>query len=251
MDNTENLAQGTGSQRISPAPVFSAARSLHLTPAQRVYAAFKRLLDILLSAVALILLSPLLLLTALAVRLDSKGPAIFRQKRVGKDGKVFRVYKFRSMSTEAPKNVATAELKNATEYITRVGKVLRRTSLDELPQLWNVLRGDMSLVGPRPLVVTEAYTHQLRHSFGVYQLRPGITGLAQTNGRDLVDDDKKVAMDREYLCHFSLWQDLKILFMTVYVVFTRKNYAEGDEVSAPSVTTSPAQEEPISQKRVS
>ena len=103
MDNTENLAQGTDSQRLSPAPAFSAARSPRLTPAQRVYAAFKRLLDILLSAVALILLCPLLLLTALAVRLDSRGPAIFRQKRVGKDGKVFCVYKFRSMSTEAPK----------------------------------------------------------------------------------------------------------------------------------------------------
>ncbi|MBO1678664.1 sugar transferase [Bittarella massiliensis] len=248
MNNTENLAQESGLQGIPSAPVFSATQSLRLTPAARVYAAIKRLLDVLLSAVALVLLSPLLLLTALAVKLDSRGPAIFRQKRVGKDGKVFCVYKFRSMSTEAPKNVATAELKNATEYITGVGKVLRRTSLDELPQLWNVLRGDMSLVGPRPLVVTEAYTHQLRHRFGVYQLRPGITGLAQTNGRDLVDDDKKVAMDCEYLRHFSLWQDLKILFMTVYVVFTRKNYAEGDEVAA---SDTPAQEESVSQKRVS
>ena len=189
MDSTENLAQESGLQGIPSAPVFSATQSLRLTPAARVYAAIKRLLDILLSAVALVLLSPLLLLTALAVKLDSRGPAIFRQKRVGKDGKVFCVYKFRSMSTEAPKNVATAELKNATEYITGVGKVLRRTSLDELPQLWNVLRGDMSLVGPRPLVVTEAYTHQLRHSFGDYRpcpdQRPRPGGRRQKGGHGL------------------------------------------------------------------
>ena len=250
MDNTGNLARGTGSRERS-APDFSAAEAYRLSPVQRVYAVCKRLLDILLSALALVLLSPVLLLVALAVRLDSEGPAIFRQKRVGKGGRVFWVYKFRSMSTKAPKNVATAELKNATEYITGVGKVLRRTSLDELPQLWNVLRGEMSLVGPRPLVVTEVYTHRCRQEQGVYQLRPGITGLAQTNGRDLVDDDKKVALDCEYLHRFSLWQDLRILFTTVYVVFTRKNYAEGDEVAANPPAPIAVAEEPVSQKRVS
>lgn len=201
-----------------------------LTRAQRVYNHIKRVLDIFLALIAVIILSPVLTICAIAIKCDSKGPAIFKQNRIGRGGKAFRVYKFRTMRTDAPSNVATSEMKDANSYITKVGTFLRKTSLDELPQFFNVLKGDMSLIGPRPLVETETEIHEKRKQCGIYSLRPGVTGLAQVSGRDLVSIDEKVQYDREYLETFSLFTDIKIIFRTVGVVLFHKYYAEGSDL---------------------
>ena len=146
---------------------------------------------------------------------------------MGKGGKIFCVYKFRTMYTHTPSNVATAEFKSVENYITKVGKILRVTSLDELPQLVNVLKGEMSLIGPRPLILAEKDIHAQRLENGVYLMRPGITGYAQINGRDFVSTLSKVELDTEYLHEFSFWLDVQILFKTAVVVFLRKDYQEG------------------------
>lgn len=187
---------------------------------KRIYLAVKRLFDILASLVAgALLLLPLLVIGAL-VWLESEGPAIFRQERIGKDGKVFTIYKFRTMKISAPRDVATAALENADQYITHMGAFLRRTSIDELPQLWNVLRGDMSLVGYRPLCVTETEVNAKREKLGVFAVRPGITGLAQVNGRNNITDEEKVRLDARYVRECSLKMDLICLVKTVMTVIT-------------------------------
>lgn len=202
-------------------------QSYAFTSRQQVYFIIKRGLDVILSLLFLVILSPIFLVCTLAVKLESSGPAIFRQERMGRGGNPFRVYKFRTMYTHTPNNVATSQFKGVDHYITRVGKFFRATSLDELPQLVNVLKGEMSLVGPRPLILSEEEVHAQRWENGVYLLRPGVTGYAQVNGRDLVTEESKVILDTEYLHRFSLWLDLKILFKTVAVVFLRKDYQEG------------------------
>ena len=180
------------------------------------YSFFKRLLDIVLSLTALIVLAPLLLVLALLVKLDSPGPALFKQKRVGRNEKLFDIYKFRSMYTSAPRDVATSELQNAESHITRVGRVLRKTSLDELPQLFNVLKGEMSLIGPRPLVPNEKDIHELRREKGAYRVRPGITGWAQVNGwRGDTSIEERIKCDIFYIENWTFLLDIKILFMTV------------------------------------
>ena len=191
------------------------------------YSFFKRLLDIVLSLTALIVLAPLLLVLALLVKLDSPGPALFKQKRVGRNEKLFDIYKFRSMYTSAPRDVATSELQNAESHITRVGRVLRKTSLDELPQLFNVLKGEMSLIGPRPLVPNEKDIHELRREKGAYRVRPGITGWAQVNGRDCVLPVDKARLDGYYADHMSFGLDVKIIFFSVICVLTARGVREG------------------------
>jgi len=174
----------------------------------------KRLLDLLLSGLLLCFLwLPMLIIGAL-IRLDSRGGAIFRQLRVGREGKVFVCYKFRTMYTDAPADLATSEFEDAHRYITPVGRILRRTSLDELPQLWNVWKGDMSLVGPRPLIPRETDIHEWRRRCGVYAVRPGMTGLAQVRGRDRLPDPEKARWDARYVRSMSLWGDLSILWQT-------------------------------------
>ncbi len=200
------------------------------------YLGVKRFLDVLLGGVLLLALSPVLLVCAAAVRLDSKGPVLFRQQRVGRKGKLFWVYKFRTMYVQAPANLATAQMTDSRRYITRVGRVLRRASLDELPQLLNVLAGDMSLVGPRPLIPAEERVHTWRRQYGVYAVRPGITGLAQVKGRDNLSDWQKIRWDRLYVQRVSLAMDFRVLAATVAVVVTHRHYAEGGQtVQAPSV----------------
>lgn len=191
------------------------------------YSFFKRLLDIVLSLTALIVLAPLLLVLALLVKLDSPGPAFFKQKRVGRNEKLFDIYKFRSMYTSAPRDVATSELQNAESHITRVGRVLRKTSLDELPQLFNVLKGEMSLIGPRPLVPNEKDIHELRREKGAYRVRPGITGWAQVNGRDCVLPVDKARLDGYYADHMSFGLDVKIIIFSVICVLTARGVREG------------------------
>lgn len=193
------------------------------------YRFFKRLLDIILAFFAIIILSPFLLIMSLLVLIDSGSPVIFKQNRVGMDGKLFLIYKFRTMRTDAPSVTATKDLEDPYRYITRIGRFLRKTSLDELPQLFNVIKGDMSLIGPRPLIENEGEIHVLRHEAGVYSVRPGLTGWAQVNGRDNVPDEEKVAYDKEYSDKFSFGFDLKIIFKTIAVVFKRDGYAEGKQ----------------------
>ncbi len=163
------------------------------------------------------------------VTASSRGPAIFSQQRIGRNGKPFKCYKFRTMRKDAPHNCATPDLVDADKYITPLGKVLRKTSLDELPQLFNVLKGDMSFIGPRPLIPEESDIHEERMKRSVYLLRPGISGLAQINGRDRVDADTKVKYDEEYLRNISFCLDAKIVFRTFFGVLKGNDIVEGKE----------------------
>jgi len=179
----------------------------------------KRALDVLLSALVLTLSAPLLALLALAVRLDSPGPVFFRQQRVGRGGRPFTLVKFRTMRWGTP-DLPTDQMARLPSPVTGVGRWLRRLSLDELPQLWNVLRGEMSLVGPRPALATQTELNQKRREAGVDMLLPGITGWAQINGRDEIPTGAKVACDQWYLDHRSLTVDIAILFRTLLPVAT-------------------------------
>lgn len=178
------------------------------------YKAVKRVLDVGLSILLLLFLWLPMLVIGVAIRLDSPGRAIFRQIRVGRAGKLFTCYKFRTMYESAPPCRPSSQFKDADKYVTRVGRFLRRTSLDELPQLFNVLRGDMSLVGPRPLILAEAAVHEGRRKMGIYTLRPGITGLSQVSGRDGISDEQKITLDSEYLASFGFFEDLRIVGKT-------------------------------------
>lgn len=191
------------------------------------YRAAKRAADIAIALVGLAVTALPMMIIALIISADSKGCAIFKQKRVGRDGKLFNVYKFRTMQTNAPHETATGDLKDPYKYITRAGAFLRRTSIDELPQLFNVLKGDMSIVGPRPLIAGEYEIHRLRRRANVYSVKPGITGWAQINGRDTLSVEEKVNLDAEYVEKSSLLFDLGILIKTVLVVFRKDGYCEG------------------------
>lgn len=191
------------------------------------YKKAKRVFDVLFSVICLFLLSPLLLLLLIIIRIDSKGPPIFRQERVGRYGNTFFIYKLRTMKTTAPRDVATKDLLDADSHITRVGHILRKTSIDELPQLFNILRGDMSLIGPRPLVPGEGIIHEERIKRGAYNVRPGITGWAQVNGRDCVDPETKAELDAAYANHVTFLMDLKIVVFSVFCVLTARGVREG------------------------
>ncbi len=188
----------------------------------------KRIFDFTVSLLMLILLSPVFLFISLLLLITQGRPVIFRQYRVGLNNKLFYIYKFRTMNRET-RNVPTAELEEADECITKYGRILRKTSLDELPQIFNVLKGDMSFVGPRPLIPEEKEIRKLRAEYGVYSVRPGITGLAQINGRDILSIKEKALFDKEYVENQSFLGDIKILFKTVKVVLLRENISEGGE----------------------
>lgn len=188
---------------------------------------FKRLLDILLSACALIVLSWVLLIVAVLVRTKLGSPVIFCQERPGKDGKIFKMYKFRSMTDarDAEGNLLPDEVR-----LTKLGRILRSTSLDELPELWNILKGDMSIVGPRPLAVAYLpyYTEEERHRHDVL---PGLTGLAQVSGRNALSWEEKFAFDLQYVHQITFLNDAKILLMTIRKVWKRDGIGQG--VQAP------------------
>jgi len=181
----------------------------------------KRIFDLLVALGLILTLAPLFLLLVLAVRLTSVGPVLFRTERVGKGNKLFTMYKFRTMRIDTPQ-VATHLLKEPDQFLTPIGKLLRRTSLDELPQLINVVRGEMSLVGPRPALFNQDDLIALRTAGGVDALTPGITGWAQVNGRDELPIPEKVKLDEWYLKNRSLWLDLKIVRMTVFKVIRKE-----------------------------
>jgi lipopolysaccharide/colanic/teichoic acid biosynthesis glycosyltransferase len=206
-----SIASGTA---VADGPVAAAIGELGS------YAAIKRISDVIASLLLLVLLSPFLLLFTILVFADSRGPVIFRQVRVGKDGSAFALYKFRTMEVDAP-SLTTEEMKRyGLSYYTRVGRMLRRFSLDELPQLVNVFLGDMSLIGPRPSLPTQEWLNARREQLRVQELWPGITGWAQVSGRDELSDSEKVAYDAEYRSRFSLALDIKIAVLTVKAVFS-------------------------------
>ena len=183
---------------------------------------FKRLFDVLISIFGLIICALPMLIVAIAIKIESKGPIIFKQERVGKNGKVYWMYKFRSMCVGAEKTGSGVYSGKGDARVTKVGKILRATSLDELPQFFNLLKGDMSLVGPRPPLTYhpwtwDKYTDEQKRMFDV---RPGITGWAQVNGRKDVEWNKRIKLNVWYVDHVSLWLDIKILFMTVFKVFS-------------------------------
>lgn len=186
------------------------------------YRAVKRFLDVTASFLGLVLLSPLLLAVSILIKIDSRGPVIFRQKRIGRNGKVFEIYKFRSMCVGAEKTGSGVYSGNGDARVTRIGKILRATSIDELPQLLNILKGEMSFVGPRPPLTYhpwkyEEYTDSQKRMFKV---RPGITGWAQVNGRKDVEWHKRIELNIWYVDHMSLLLDIKIMFMTAFKVLT-------------------------------
>lgn len=218
MDDIEITLQGEESKFFCKDDV-----KYKLTKAQKIYAFFKRFFDILFSFLAILFLSPLFLILSFIIKLTSRGPVIFTQERIGQFGKVIKIYKFRTMMSKAPKSKATKDFDDAHEYITKFGKFLRITSLDEIPQLFNVLKGDMSIIGPRPLILDEIFVHKLRKKNDVYLIKPGITGLAQVNGRDFLDAHNKVDFDTQYLHNMSLKLDLEIFIKSIRVVCKQEN----------------------------
>ena len=201
---------------------------VRMTDKQKRYLVVRSVIDRILAGIALIILSPLFLIVSIAQKISAPDePVFFLQKRVGKNAHCFNIIKFRTMKSSAPKNVATGDLADPQIYISRLGRFLRDTSIDELPQLANVVNGDMSLIGPRPLVYTEREIRFLRRWYGVYQVTPGITGWAQVNGRDTVDIYDKVYYDREYVQNVSLKFDLKVIWKSVLVVLGRKGVVDG------------------------
>lgn len=191
------------------------------------YRYVKRLIDILLAGMGLILLSPVLLLLWAAVRLTSPGPAIFKQKRIGKDKTIFQMAKFRSMRIDTPSEIPTHLLQDPYAYITPIGRFLRKSSLDELPQLWNIFKGDMSIVGPRPALWNQDDLVAERDRWGANAIRPGLTGLAQIRGRDELPISEKAAYDGEYCRKMGVWFDSQILWQTVKVVLFGSGVREG------------------------
>jgi len=179
---------------------------------------FMRLLDLFISISLFIALTPLFITIVFLIMLESKGSAIHVSNRVGLHKKVFKMYKFRTMRLNTP-DVATHLLKNSNQYITKIGKILRKSSLDEIPQLFNIIKGQMSFVGPRPALFNQKDLIELRDEAHIFSIKPGITGLAQINGRDDLSIQEKVKYDRKYLSDVSVLNYLKILFFTIIYIF--------------------------------
>ncbi|GMG63762.1 sugar transferase [Tetragenococcus halophilus] len=187
----------------------------------------KRALGFFLSLLGIIILSPILLIICLAIKIDSKGPIIFKQKRVGKNKKYFNIYKFRTMKSETPKEMPTHLLNNPDAFITKVGKFLRKTSLDELPQLFNILKGDMAVIGPRPALWNQYDLIAERDEYGVNEAQPGLTGLAQISGRDELEIPVKAQIDGKYTNNISFVMDLKCFVGTVLSIVKSDGVVEG------------------------
>lgn len=181
----------------------------------------KRLIDIVLSILALLLLFTPMTLIAVLIKLESKGPIIFKQKRPGKNKELFNIYKFRTMKISTP-NLSTEDLGDPSTYVTKLGRFLRKTSLDELPQLVNILVGHMSIVGPRPALYNQYDLIAMRDEVDVNSISPGLTGYAQVKGRDYISDKEKVSYDQYYLENMDLWLDIKVIWLTFWNVVRLK-----------------------------
>ena len=193
------------------------------------YRYFKRFLDIVLSAAGLLVLSPILLVIAVAIKLDSKGPVLFKQKRVAKGKEHFQILKFRTMYADVPKDVPTHLLADPESKITKIGRFLRKSSLDELPQIWNILVGEMSIIGPRPALWNQFDLIAERDKYGANDVRPGLTGLAQVMGRDELPIEVKAKYDCEYAQNVTFANDVKIFFKTITSVLGAKGVKEGKQ----------------------
>jgi len=191
------------------------------------YIKIKRAMDFILALLGLIILSPLFVLIAIGIKVDSKGPVLFRQKRVGIHKTHFDMLKFRTMRTDTPKDVPTHQLLNPEKYITRFGRFLRKTSLDELPQIWNILVGHMSIIGPRPALWNQFDLIEERDKYGANDVRPGLTGLAQISGRDELSIKDKAFLDGEYVKNLGLFMDLKCFMLTIIRVLKQDGIVEG------------------------
>lgn len=187
----------------------------------------KRGIDFFMSLAGIIILSPVFLMICLAIKLDSTGPIIFKQKRVGKDKSYFDIYKFRTMKTETPKEMPTHLLEDPDFFITKVGKILRKTSLDELPQLFNILKGDMAVIGPRPALWNQYDLIDERDKYNANDILPGLTGLAQISGRDELIIEVKAKLDGEYAENITPIMDLKCFFATIVSVYKKDGVLEG------------------------
>lgn len=193
----------------------------------KIYPKVKRILDVLASLCGMILFSPAFLVLILAIKLDSPGPIFFKQKRVGKNRVLFNILKFRTMKTSTPKDTPTHLLQNPEQYITRVGRFLRRTSLDEIPQIWNIFVGQMSIIGPRPALWNQDDLITERDKYAVNVLVPGLTGWAQINGRDELPIEIKARYDGEYAKNISLIMDIRCFFGTIVKVLKSEGVVEG------------------------
>lgn len=188
---------------------------------------FKRFLDIVLSGLGLIVLSPVYLAIIIAIKIDDPGPAFFSQDRIGIHKTIFKVHKFRSMKMSTPHDVPTHQLENPEQYITKVGAFLRKTSLDELPQIWDVFIGKMSAVGPRPALWNQYDLIEERDKYGANDVKPGLTGWAQINGRDTLEIPDKARFDGEYAQNISFLFDMKCFFKSIISVLFRVDVVEG------------------------
>jgi len=191
------------------------------------YKYVKRVTDFILALLGLLILSPIFLVLMIAIRIDSPGPILFKQKRVGINKSHFMILKFRTMKIDTPKDMPTHMLSNPEQYITKVGKFLRKTSLDELPQIINILKGDMSIVGPRPALWNQFDLIEERDKYGANDIRPGLTGWAQINGRDELEIPVKAALDGEYVAKMSLLMDVRCFFGTFLSVLKADGVVEG------------------------
>lgn len=191
------------------------------------YLKFKRLMDIVLSFIGLVILSPIFLILIIAIKIDSKGPVLFKQKRIGINKSHFNILKFRTMRIDTPKDTPTHLLDNPDHWITKVGKILRKTSLDELPQIINILKGEMSIIGPRPALWNQYDLIEERDKYGANDIRPGLSGWAQINGRDELPIEIKAKLDGEYVQKLSLWMDVKCFFGTIVSVLRSDGVVEG------------------------
>ncbi|MCQ2802991.1 MAG: sugar transferase [Bacilli bacterium] len=200
---------------------------MKLSVRQKIYLPFKRLFDIICALLALIVFSWLYIILGLLVVCTSKGGLFFKQKRVGKNKKTFYIYKFRTMRADTPHDMPTHLLEDPDKWITPVGKFLRKTSLDEIPQALNILAGHMSVVGPRPALWNQDDLIAERDKYGANDIRPGLSGWAQANGRDTLPIPEKAKLDGEYVKRFNLWFDIWVIIKTVLTAFTGKDEVEG------------------------
>lgn len=191
------------------------------------YMIFKRIMAIILSLIGMVLLSPIYVLLIIAIKIESRGPVLFKQKRVGLHKEHFHILKFRTMRIDTPKDTPTHLLDNPDQYITKVGKFLRKTSLDELPQIWNIFIGQMNVIGPRPALWNQYDLIAERDKYGANDIPPGLTGWAQINGRDELPIEVKAKLDGEYAANIGLWMDIKCFFGTIISVFKSDGVVEG------------------------
>lgn len=193
----------------------------------RPYVYVKQTIDFLLALIGMIVLWPVFLIIAIAIKTSSKGPILFKQKRLGKNKSEFYILKYRTMRTDTPQDMPTHLLEDPDFFITKIGKFLRKTSLDELPQIINILKGEMSIVGPRPALWNQYDLIAERDKYGANDIKPGLTGWAQINGRDELPIEKKASLDGEYVASLSFMFDIKVFFMTILSVLKSDGVKEG------------------------